>query len=415
MGKKLKIAIISHALVVSVNQNRWKRLAEDKNYEVHLLVPKYWETEWFGKNEKKIFEPKELHDNNFYVHPLPTTSVKSWGRYLFRSFDAKFRKIKPDLIYIIHEESILIHHQIYLYRKLFAPKARIIFFSMNARGIPYQKTKHPLRKLVYKWMWENIKKNTEAALVHYPGCVDSLRSGDYKKPIYMQTQVGVDEILFAPKKDKRDEYRKKIDFEDKFIIGYTGRLTVDKGVDDLVAVFIELAKENNNLSLLLVGNGNLKGELEQIFKKENLKNKVHITGFIDQAEVPNYMNAMDIFVLGSKTMPHWLDTFPLVTVQAQAVGVPVIASNSASIPWQLADSAKIFAEGDRNELKQALISFIVDKELRNKYAIKGQKRSYANFCHIGMTKNFKKILEQVMCGEFIYHKKDEPYTQWKAY
>jgi len=413
MNKPLKIAIISHALVIPVFHNRWRQLAQDKNYEVHLLVPEYWEQTWF--KEKVVYEPKEIHDKNFHVHPMPTTSVKNWGKYLFKSIDGKFREIKPDLIYIIHEESILIHHQIYLYRKLFAPKAKIIFFSMNARGIPYQKSTHPIKKHIHKLMWENIKKNTNAALVHYPGCLDSLRSGDYNKPIYMQTQVGVDETLFTPNQPIRDEYRRKIGFEDKFIIGYTGRLTVDKGVDDLLDVFINLSKKYEDIALLLVGNGDLKQLIEENIKKHNLQDRVHITGFVDQAEVPNYMNAMDTFVLGSKTMPHWIDTFPLVTVQAQATKVPVIASDSASIPWQLENSAKIFKEGDREELYQALEEFINNKELRDDYAIKGQKRSHKNFCHIGMTENFKKIVKQVMDERFIYHDKDEKYIQWKAY
>ena len=413
MNKPLKIAIISHALVIPVFQNRWKQLAQDKNYEIHLLIPKYWEQTWFG--EKVIYDQKEVHDENFHLYPMATTSLRNWGKYLFKSIDGKFRKIKPDLIYIIHEESILIHHQIYLYKKLFAPEAKIIFFSMNARGIPYQKATNPIKRIVHKWMWENIKKNTDAALVHYPGCVDSLRSGDYKKPIYLQTQVGVDETLFSPNKEIREKYRKKIGFEDKFIIGYTGRLTTDKGVDDLVAVFIKLSKRYENIALLLVGNGDLKKPIEEDIKVNNLENRVSITGFIDQGEVPNYMNAMDTFVLGSKTMPHWIDTFPLVTVQAQAIKVPVIASNSASIPWQLDDSARIFKEGDRADLSSVIVEFIENKDLRDSYAIKGQKRSHENFCHDGMTKNFKKIVDQVMNDKFIYHKKDEDYIQWKAY
>lgn len=415
MSNSLKIAIISHALALPVNQNRWKRLAEDKNYEVHLLIPEYWESEWFGKNEKKVFNTREAHHGNFHAHPIPTTSVKNWIRYLFKSIDGKFREINPDLIYIIHGESALIHHQIYLYKKFFAPKAKVIFFSMNAMGIPYQKQKHPIKKMIQKWMWGNIKKNTDAALAHYPGCLESLRSGDYSKPIYLQTQVGVDETLFAPDESIRNEYRKKIGFIEKFVIGYTGRLTIDKGVDDLVDVFIRLSKKRENIALLLVGNGDLREAIEEDIKKHDIEDKVHITGFVDQAEVPKYMNAMDTFVLGSKTMPHWIDTFPLVTVQAQATKVPVIASDSASIPWQLDKSARIFKEGDRGELYEALKSFIDDKELRCEYAALGQKRSHQNFCHGGMTENFKKIVDQVISGEFVYHERDEEYMQWKAF
>lgn len=414
-NKPIKIVIISHALVIDVNQNRWKRLSQDKTFEVHLLVPAYWETEWFGKDERKIYNSKEIHKENFHIHPIPTTSIKNWSRYLFKSIDCNFRKINPDLIYIIHEESVLLHQQIYLYKKLFSPEAKIIFFSMNSRGIPYQNTVHPIKRFIYKWMWENIKKNTDAALVHYPGCLDSLRSGGYNKPIYLQTQVGVDETLFSPSNTIRCKFRQKIAFEDMFVIGYAGRLTVDKGVDDLVAVFIKLAKKYTKIALLLVGNGELRESIEKDIVENGLQYRVHVTGFVDQAEVPNYMNSMDTFVLGSKTMPHWMDTFPLVTVQAQATNVPVIASDSASIPWQLDKSAKIYKEGNRDELYRALELFINDRFVREEYSIKGKIRSNEYFCHIGMTESFKKIVEQVMSGDFVFHEKNEKYIQWKAY
>lgn len=413
MDKPLKIAIISHALVQEVSQRRWKLLAEDKDYEVHLLVPEYWESCWFG--EKIVYEPKEVHNKNFHVHPLPTTNVSNWGKYLFKSFDALFREIQPDLIYIIHEESVRIHHQIYLYRKLFAPQAKVIFFSMNASGMLYQKQKNPFKKIALQLMWQSVKKNTDAALVHYPGCVDSLRSGKYNKPIYIQTQIGVDEKLFAPNPEIGWEYREKINFGDKFVIGYTGRLVVDKGVDDLVAVFFDLAREYENIALLLVGNGNLKEKIERNAADLNLQDRVHITGFVDPAEVPNYMNAMDVFALCSKTMSNWIDTFPLVTVQAQSVGVPVVASDSASLPWQLGDTAKTFQEGNRNELSNVLTEFIENEYSRKEYAKKGQRRSHEYFCHKGMTENFKKIIEQVMCEKYLYHNKDEGYIQYKCY
>jgi len=413
VDQKLKVAIISHAQVIPEFQNRWKRLALDEKYEVHILIPEYWEQTWFG--EKIIYKTEETNDGDFYIHPFPTTSVKNWARYFFKSVDADFKKIKPDLIYIIQEEGILIHHQIYLYRKLFAPDAKIIFFSMNARGVPHKNTTNPLKKIIRKWLWNDIVKNTDAALVHYPGCLDSLRKGGYTNPIFIQTQVGVDDLMFAPNSDLRNNYRNKFNFKNKFVIGYSGRLTTDKGVDDLVSVFITLAKENNNLALLLVGNGDLRDKFDELFAIEGLSSIAIITGFVDQSEVPGYMNAMDVFVLGSITTPHWIDTFPLVTVQAQAVGLPVIASDSASIPWQLGNSAIIFSEGDRNELKGALFDLIGDVSLRESVAKRGRERCLANFCHIGMTDNFTKIASQVMNGAYIFHEKDELYTQWKAY
>lgn len=413
MNKKTSIVIVAHALVIPVFQKRWKRLAEDEQYEVHLLVPQHWEQNWFG--ETVVHKTEAVREKNFFIHPMPTTSVNNWSRYLFKSIDGRFREIKPDLIYIVHEESVWIHHQIYLYRFLFAPNAKIIFFSMNASGIPFQKQTNQLKRMILEWMWNNIKRNTEAALVHYPGCLKSLRGGGYKKPIFLQTQVGVDEISFSANASLRFEYRKKLRFEGQMVVGYVGRLIKDKGVDDIFEVFCSLANKFDNLALLLVGNGNLREEIERKACAQGLQERVKITGYVDQEEVPAFLNAMDIFVLASKTMPHWIDTFPLATVQAQAVKLPVVSSDSASLPWQLGGSARLFKEGDREELAQALIELLNNEDLRSEFAINGQKRSHTYFCHSGMTENFKKIVAQVMSEEFVFHKEDEEYIQWKAY
>lgn len=411
---RLKIVIISHALVIPVSQNRWKRLAQDSNYEVHLIVPEIWEQTWFG--EKVVYNTEKIETHNFNVHPLPTTTKNKWSVYLFKSFDAKLKTIQPDLIYIIHEEGVLLHQQIYLYKHLFARQAKVIFFSMNALGIPGINNKNIVKRTIRRLLWNNVKKNTDAALVHYPGCLASLRNGGYDKPIFLQTQIGVDETLFEPNETYKKDYKELLNLEDKFVIGYTGRLSKDKGVDDLVDVFIKLKVKYKSVALLLVGNGELKNQIEATIKKHNLApNDIQITGFVDQSDVPKFMNAMDIFVLGSRTTAHWIDTFPLVTVQAQAIKLPVIASDSGSIPWQLADSAKIYPEGDRNSLKDALIDFIENENLRSQYAQKGHIRSLGYFCHHGMTENFKKIVNQVMTDNFIFHEKNETYTQWKAF
>jgi glycosyltransferase involved in cell wall biosynthesis len=233
--------------------------------------------------------------------------------------------------------------------------------------------------------------------------------------VFLQTQVGVDESLFVPSESLRKQARSELGFEGHFVVGYAGRITSDKGVDDIASVFIDLSNEYNEIALLLIGNGDLRNDLETKFRQEGLAERVCITGFVDQSEVSKYMNAMDAFVLGSKTTKHWIDTFPLVTVQAQAVGVPVIASNSGSIPWQLGESAIIYPEGDRDGLKNSLLELLHNPSKREFYALKGRERSLNYFCHIGMTKSFKKIVEQIIEDEFIYHRKNEPYTQWKAY
>jgi glycosyltransferase involved in cell wall biosynthesis len=399
----MKIAVISHAFVQEVPRKRWRILAEKYGHEVHIIVPKKWYSTWFGN--KRTFKVDKVRDNNFYIHPLATTSKKKWWQYFFLSFDMKLRQIKPDIIYIIHEEGIWVHQQIYLYRKLFAPNAKIIFFSMNARGVY-------LKRFYHRWMWQNLINNVEAAVVHYPGCLQSLRKAGFKKPIYIQTQVGVDEELFKPNPIIRKEMRKELNIENKFVIGYSGRLISDKGVDDLINA---LPIPEIDWYLILVGDGPLKKDIEEKIKKENWQNRILITSDISQELVPKYMNAMDCFVLASKTTPHWIDTFPLVTVQAMACKVPVICSDSASLPWQAGDCAMIFPEGDSQKIRDSIVEIAKNESLRDDLSEKGNKRSLANFCVKGLTRNFDKIMNQVLKEKIEIHQPGESYKQYKAY
>lgn len=399
------MAVISHALVIPVFRNRWRRLAEQGDIEVHLFIPEYWEQTWFS--EPIIYETDEYHDGNFYIHPLKTTNNHDWNTYLLLGLDTQLSTIKPDIIYLIHEEGIHIHHQIYCYRKLFSPKSKIIFFSMNALGVR-QKTE--MQRLI----WNGIRTETEAALVHYPGCMESLRRGGYVKPVFLQTQVGVDETLFKPNNIKRKQMRNKLNCNKKFVIGYVGRLTKDKGVNDLIGA-LSMLDEKIDWKLLLVGNGDYRERIEEIIIEKSWSNRVHITGFVHQHEVADYMNAMDCFILGSRTMPYWIDTFPLVTVQAQCTGVPVIASDSGSLPWQLSNTALIFPEGDREVLSKHILSYYENEKLRESLSRMGREHALQYFAHDKMNKNLKKIIKQVLDDSYLFHDDNEEYTQYKAY
>ena len=385
----LKIAIISHALVQEVFQKRWRILAEKYPVEVTLLVPRIWRSKWL--RDEVVFRPRVIVDGRFRVIPLPTTSETNWGRYFFKSFDAKIRSIKPNIIYIIHEESIWVHQQIITYRNIWAPEAKFIFFSMNARGVP-------MKRFYHRLMWNRIKRNYDAALCHYPGCLKSLRDAGFDKPIYMQTQIGVDEDIYCPDEQKTRQMRRKLGFEDKFVIGYAGRLTKDKGVHDILAA---LPLRDVDWALLLVGNGELKEEIERIVKQNGWQDRVHMAGTVPQHMVPDYMRAMDCFVLASRTCPHWIDTFPNVTVQAMACKVPVIGSDSGAIPWQLGDTGLIFHEGDVVKLHEHLMHLADNIEDRKAIAQKGMERSLAKFCVRALTNEFYEILKKNVVAALI--------------
>ena len=121
--------------------------------------------------------------------------------------------------------------------------------------------------------------------------------------------------------DIREEYRKKIKVGKKTkVIGHVGNINEQKNQEFLIKVFSLYNKENRDSVLLLIGDGPLKEDVFSLVKKLDLESKVLFLGI--QNDVNNWMQAMDIFIFPSK----W-EGFGMVLIEAQASGLPIIASN----------------------------------------------------------------------------------------
>lgn len=396
------VVVIDHSFVEEHHRKRWRILAEDYPVDVTLIVPELWRSEWFG--DTLDYRPDPVRETDYRVLPLPTSSETDWGRHVYLSHDLGFRSLEPDLVHVQYSEMNLLHHQVIAYKKLWARDAEITFHTMNALGVRQEKWHQRLR-------WYHLKNNTTAALCHYPGCRDSLRSAGYERPIYEQTSYGVDEELFAPDEDDRQRVRADLDLEDRFVVGFVGRLTRDKGVDTLLDA---LPLDGVDWSVLLVGDGEYRDEAERRVEANGWADRIRFTGYVPQADVPGYMRAMDTLVLGSKTTPSWIDTFPRTTVQAMACETPVVGSDSGAIPYQIREVGRIFPEGDPDALEDHLLDLAADSSLRDQMGEAARDESVRRFGQAALAENFYSILKQVVSQEFEYNDGSET-AQFKAY
>jgi len=109
--------------------------------------------------------------------------------------------------------------------------------------------------------------------------------------------------------------------EDDFVIGHVGRFTEQKNHEFLLEVFREHRKTKPHAHLVLLGDGHRKPEIEDLVRIADLGNCVHFLG--NQRRLAKYLAIMDAFVFPSK----W-EGLGLVVVEAQAAGVPVLASTA---------------------------------------------------------------------------------------
>lgn len=394
-----KILVINHALVQEAVQTRWRLLAESAPFKVRLLVPEKWVFMGGPFKGNLVFKPRVIQQDNFEVCPVPTTNDRKMGSYLIKNLHKHLREFSPDVIFCIQTEDVAQLYQSIIYKRLFSPHAKLIYFTMYAYSRVIHlggiSTKKILKKVLFALRWWLVRHGTDGALVHYPGILDQIQKDGYRKPILVQTQHGVDPEIFYPDPLTREAVRRNLGLE-KFVIGYAGRLCEEKGLFDLLRALQNITLD---WQLLLVGDGELRQDIEAWIERQGWKDRVRMTGHVPMNDVAQFMNAMDCFFTGSRTTGNWIDTFPLAVAQAMAVGLPVVGSDNGAIPYQLGKAGLIFPEGNFNQLQQCLLTLAMDEKLREKMGKQLLKRARSHFCISGMNDKFSAFVRELLANQ----------------
>ena len=110
-------------------------------------------------------------------------------------------------------------------------------------------------------------------------------------------------------------------------------LTEKKGHRDLLEAVDELRRNGAEPKLELVGDGELRPELERQVRRLGLEATVHFRGELPKAEVAELMRDADLFVLPSR-----FENLPVVLIEAMATGLPAVATAVGGVP-ELSDTA----------------------------------------------------------------------------
>lgn len=134
----------------------------------------------------------------------------------------------------------------------------------------------------------------------------------------------IDNSKYEFSEKKRNELRAKLNLDDKYVIGHVGRLSYQKNHKFLIKIFIEVHKRNPNAVLFLVGDGELKSELELLCDKMNIKENVIFFGSVNN--VNELLNVFDVFAFPSR-----YEGLSLVLIEAQDNGLKCIVNDTKRI------------------------------------------------------------------------------------
>lgn len=169
------------------------------------------------------------------------------------------------------------------------------------------------------------------------------------------------------------------------VIGYIGRLTRDKGLEELYASWTSLRNEFPNARLLLVGPWESENAVSPKCR-EGLKNdrRVIMTG--TQDDVVPFYKCMDVFAFPS----HGTEGFPNAPMEAASMRLPVIATRVVGCVDAVVDgvTGTMITPRSQSQLESALRAYLGDEQLRNQHGTEGRERILRGFAPVDLWNDF---------------------------
>lgn len=264
---------------------------------------------------------------------------------------------------------------------------------LNGRGTPYQKFGNAYRKLVVPQI---IKKSRKIITVSH---FEKNRIGEFFgiKGDNRLTAVynGVSEH-FKPVTDELELHRvkEKYHLPDNFFffLGNTDPKKNTPGTLKAFSDFINQTNSNYYLVMLDYDHNELEKLLEDI-GDETLINRIILTGYVINTDLPSIYCQSEVFLY-----PSLRESFGIPMLEAMACGVPVITSNTSSMPEVAGTAAYIIDPFKPEEITAALIKILNDKNLKAGLISKGYEQA-AKFSWKAMAESVLGIYREIGAGK----------------
>jgi polysaccharide deacetylase family protein (PEP-CTERM system associated) len=200
---------------------------------------------------------------------------------------------------------------------------------------------------------------------------------------------GIDIACFSPPRRRRN-LRVHSYLRRKFTIGTVGRLSVEKGHRHLIRALKEIMNKAPDIGVLIVGDGPLKGKLQDEVHALRLSDNVIFTGFQD--DMVSMYKEMDMFVLPSLT-----EGVPIALLEAMSFELPVVATKVGGVPFVVGKDEGILVNAGKSEaLSDAILSLIDNPSLRGTLGKNARDKVVREFSIDACYRKYREVYEDVL-------------------
>jgi glycosyltransferase involved in cell wall biosynthesis len=344
--------------VTPVNQSFYADVARQTGWDIELVVPAHWNTEYTSN-----LEVSRWPDFSGDIHAIPVWKSGSIPLHLYKqTMIGLLRKMRPDAIYMHHEPYGLATAQVYLANKV-AGNCPIGFYAAQNILKTYP--------IPFRWFESLVFGSSAFCLPVTEGALEVLRQKGYSGKATV-LPLALDANIYQPKHAWATAKRAELGIgDDEFVIGYLGRLVEEKGLQKMLEAAASL--KDKKWRCVLVGNGPEEANLRALAAKLEMEDRVIFAGFVRHEEAPGWLSLFDVLVLASEARANWKEQFGRVILEANACETAVIGTESGEIGNVLrnTEGGLIVPEGDVALLAKALRCLAEDPGLRKSMASRG--------------------------------------------
>lgn len=358
----MKILIVADNYYPNVNGSSYftQRLAfylKQRGHDILVMAPSLKPRhELFSHNGVEIFGIRSYSLSYIYHNfrfCLPFGNKKA--------IEKEIKRFQPDVIHI--QDHFVISPVVQKVAKgLDIPMMGTNHF-LPENVLHYLHLPKKLEDMVRNWAWREFRKvfeelrvvttPTQTAAAH-------LKQVKLTKPV-LAISNGVDLQRFKPYNNGAF-LKKRLNLPDKPILLYVGRLDKEKNLDLVLKALIKVLKKVD-IHFVIVGKGAETNKLKKLTQSLGLTNSVTFAGFIPDEDLPHLYTIADCFIIAGIA-----ELQSLVTMEAMATRLPVIAVNAMALPELVrhGENGFLFERNDQESLSRHLIEIFSNKALREK-------------------------------------------------
>lgn len=189
--------------------------------------------------------------------------------------------------------------------------------------------------------------------------------------------------LSAPDPQRVEELRQKYGLADRPVVLSVGRLIERKGCDRVLEAFPKILSHFPDAVYLIVGEGPMRSQLEQLRDRLGLQQSVIFAGEVSDADLRVYYTLATLFAMVSRQPPgsHEVEGFGIVYLEANACGLPVVAGDSGGVSDAVVHGKTGFLVDPFNPdaIADAIIPLLADPQLAQQMGKTGKERAIQEF------------------------------------